>query len=91
MRKPVCFVCGKEAEHQIGEAYVCRAYARNDVCPPPSIEEQTREIWQNRGFVIRSPSQEGRGAKYYGISVNDAAGRWLREHDPDLKRSSKGN
>ena len=31
------------------------------------------------------------GAKYYGISVNDAAGRWLREHDPDLKRSSKGN
>jgi len=75
MRKPVCFVCGKEADHQIGETYVCLRCAREDVLPTPRDSETIREMAQKHG----------------SISANDAAGRWLREHDPDLKRSSKGN
>jgi len=91
MRKPVCFVCGKEADHQIGETYVCLRCAREDVLPTPRDSETIREMAQKHGRNERTPSQEARYAHTYGISANDAAGRWLREHDPDLKRSSKGN
>jgi len=91
MRKPVCFVCGKEADHQIGETYVCLRCARDDIMPPWSNDQVVRELAEVCGCSERTLDQEARRAAAYGISANDAAGRWLREHDPDLKRSSKGN
>jgi len=84
MRKPVCFVCGKEADHQIGETYVCLRCAREDVTPPPGAKDIVRELDDICGCRERTVRQETRYAHTYGISANDAAGRWLREHDPDL-------